>query len=228
MHFPHFSHPAAGISRLVLVRHGQTSGNADQLLHGRTDLPLNQVGVQQAQLAARRIRERFEIDAIVSSPLQRASATASIIGRTFGIQHEHDDDLQEMDFGDLEGISVNRFLADHPELAAKAFDPANRDLVWPNGESRTGFDRRVARAFTELSRRHNNHTVVVVSHGGVLGSLLAQVQGAPNDWQRLRLANCALSWIDVVADGTVVHMVNDCDHLDGLVSVIQATVESPG
>jgi len=220
-HFPHFTHPASGRSRLVLVRHGQTAGNADRLLHGRTDLPLNETGLLQAERAAARIRERFEIDAIVSSPLQRASTTTGIIGRSFGIKPVHDHKLQEIDFGDFEGITVGQFLAEHPELAAKAFDPTNKDLAWPNGESRTNFHRRVAKAFKGISRKYKNHTVAVVSHGGVLGSFLGQVRGAsPDDWQAYRLANCAISWIDIVPDGTFVHSVNDCDHLDGMISVV--------
>lgn len=220
-HFPHVTHPAGGRLRLVLVRHGQTAGNADRLLHGRTDHPLNDTGLLQAERAAARIHEGFEIDAIVSSPLRRASTTAEIIGRSFGIQHVYDDDLQEMDFGDFEGMSVEQFLADHPELAAKAFDPSDQDLAWPNGESRSGFHQRVAKAFTRLSRSYDHCTVVVVAHGGVLGSYLAQVQGgSPNDWQAYRLPNCAISWIEIVKDGTIVHAFNDCDHLDGLVSAI--------
>jgi len=220
-HFPQFAHPTAGLSRLVLVRHGQTDGNAARLLHGRTDLPLNETGLQQAERVAARIKERFEIDAIVSSPLLRASSTAAIIGRLFGIKYSLEESLQEMDFGDLEGISVERFLAGYPDLAAKAFDPANTDLAWPNGESRFDFHRRVARVFDTLLRNPDRHTIVVVAHNGVLGSFLAQVRGAsPDDWQAYRLANCAISWVDVDPNGTIVHAVNDCDHLDGLVSVI--------
>jgi broad specificity phosphatase PhoE len=212
---------------MVLVRHGQTAGNADRLLHGRTDHPLNETGILQAERAAVRIRERFEVDAIVSSPLKRASATASIIGKSFGLSQAHEDDLQEMDFGDFEGISVERFLAEHSELAAKAFDPSNQDLAWPNGESRAEFHQRVATTFRRLARTYDNQTVVVVSHGGVLGSLLAQVQGgSPNNWQGYRLANCAISWIEIVPNGTIVHAFNDCDHLDGLVSLIELPVES--
>jgi alpha-ribazole phosphatase len=221
--YPNFPHPASGMTRLVLVRHGQTSGNADGLLHGRTDLPLNEVGIQQAQRVASRIRELFEIDHIVSSPLQRASATAGIIGKAVEIEHSHDERLQEMDFGDFEGISVDVLLTEHPDLAAKAFDPENADLAWPNGESRSGFHTRVRGAFTRLAFEYDGKSVVVVSHGGVLGSFLAQVQGgSPDDWQTYRMANCSISSIEIVASGTIVHCVNDCDHLDGLVSMIAA------
>jgi broad specificity phosphatase PhoE len=224
--FSHFSHPNSGTSRMVLVRHGQTAANADQLMMGRTDHSLNELGLLQAERAASRIREQFEVDAIVSSPLKRASATASVIGRLFGLEHDVEDDLQEMDFGDFEGMSVERFLAEHLEFAVKAFDPSDNDLAWPNGESRSAFHRRVHVVFTHLSQKYESQTVVVVSHGGVLGSFLAQVQGrSPNDWQGYRLANCSISWVEIVPDGTIVHAFNDCDHLDGLISMLQVSPE---
>lgn len=222
--FPHFSHPTGGRTRLILVRHGQTAGNAQGLLHGHTDLALNDTGIRQAELVAEHILANFLIESVISSPLQRAISTAGLIAGKFGLTVDLHEGLLEMNFGDLEGISVQELLASYPDLAAKAFDPSNRDLQWPNGESRAGFHLRVMEAFAAITASYDQRTVAIVSHNGVLGSFLAQVRGqSPDNWQSYRLANCSVSMVDVDADGTEVHLVNASDHLEGLVSVILAS-----
>ncbi len=227
--FPHFRSHSSLTTQLYLVRHGQTTGNQERLLHGRTDSKLSDLGRTQAERVAERLASEPAIDRLLSSPLSRAGDTAAPIGKRHGIPTSIVDDLIEMDFGDLEGFTFDRVLAEFPDLARKALDPSDQTLVWPNGESRSGFHLRVRQTFQTLVNEHAGHRLAIVSHNGVLGSFLAQMQGdSPDNWMAFRIANCSLSSIEVTKEGTTVHFLNDVAHLGDLVTMITAdTLKAP-
>lgn len=203
------------ITRLVIVRHGQTAGNAGKLLHGWTDLPLDETGERQAQLVARRIANEIDAHAIVSSPLIRARATARAISNLTGLPVDERPDLREMHFGDLEGLPVERLQLDHPEIAALALDPHNLTLQWPNGDHLATFYQRSRDAFSLIAEQHQGRTVVVVAHGGVIGGYLRAIAGEPlNAWQTFGLRNCAVSIVEVAGGVSTMVVSNDCAHLD--------------
>jgi broad specificity phosphatase PhoE len=208
------AHPSGGETTLYLVRHGRTVGNALHQLHGATDMPLDTFGLRQAERIADRLALEVRADALLTSPLSRARTTAEVIGRRIGLTPEVVPGLIEMNFGDLEGLTLEQFATEFPDLAARALDVEDDDLAWPNGESRRQFHTRVRETFQVILRRFENHAVVVVAHGGVLGSLLAQVEGrSPNDWLAYQLANCGLTHVDFRAHHTVIQFMNDCVHL---------------
>ncbi len=144
---------------LVLVRHGETEWNRVGRVQGRTDIPLNSTGRAQAAATADRIRgTRF--DAVVASPLSRAAETARIIADGLGIGPvELVDDLVERNYGEAEGMT-------------------DRDLDARFGgrleatESRDDVVARVTPALLAVAERHPGQRVLVVSHGGVIGSLV--------------------------------------------------------
>ncbi|MEA2514088.1 MAG: hypothetical protein QOF33_1594 [Thermomicrobiales bacterium] len=211
------AHPTGGETTLYLVRHGRTNGNVLRQLHGATDLPLDPLGLRQAERIADRLAVEVQADALLTSPLSRALTTAEIIGRKMDLEPTIVPGLVEMDFGDLEGLTLEAVAEHYPELAARALDMSDEDLAWPNGESRRQFHIRVLETFQWILQTYANHAVIVVAHGGVLGSLLAQVEGrSPNDWRAYQLTNCGLTHIDFRAHHTVVHFTNDCLHLDQL------------
>jgi broad specificity phosphatase PhoE len=211
------THPYGGSTTLYLIRHGRTSGNQQRRLQGRTDIPLDELGFRQAALIAERLATQIRADALVASPLSRAVATATAISERMQLPIELHQDLVEMSFGDIEGLTLEEFATAHPELAALGADPENYDFGWPNGESRHQFHTRVKTTFESIMSTYRNHAVIVVAHGGVLGSLLAQMRGAsPNDWRANQLANCSFSHVDVLIDRTVIHAMNDASHLSSL------------
>lgn len=212
------SHPHGGETTLYLVRHGRTSGNVLKQLIGSTDLPLDDIGYRQAERIADRLAIGTRADVIVSSPLIRARTTAEIIGKRLGLEPVFASGLVEMDFGDLEGMTLDVVADRYPELAIQAMTIDDEDLAWPNGDTRAGFHQRVLTSFLDILQTYSNHAVIVVAHGGVLGSFLAQVEGDhPNNWQAYQLANCGLSHIDFRAQHTAVHFKNDCGHLEALI-----------
>src|SRR5262249_51759091 len=139
---------------ILLVRHGETDGNAARILQ-RPDIPLNERGRRQAeQLAGRLLAHGFVH--ILCSDLLRARMTAAPLARS-GIAIEQSPLLQERNFGDLRGIPY----------ADLAEDPLGPDFAPPNGEDWPTFHARVADAFAFMvsRRRGVNGTLVVVTHG---------------------------------------------------------------
>lgn len=147
---------------ILLVRHGETGGNASRVVQ-RPDVPLNERGLQQAaQLAERLIRHGFAH--VLCSDLLRAQMTAAPL-RAHGAAIEDTPLLQERNFGDLRGTP-------YAELTEDPFAPA---YVPPNGESVEVFHRRVAEAFALVCERRRalSGPLVVVTHGLVCRAMLA-------------------------------------------------------
>lgn len=149
---------------LVLVRHGETEWNRLQRVQGRTDIPLNDTGRQQARATALRLTgEHF--DAVVASPLSRAAETAQIIADGLRIGPvELVDDLVERHYGEAEGMTGMDIEARWGgRLEAQ--------------ESRVEVIDRVKPALLAIALRHPGQRVLVVSHGGVIGSLVRDATG---------------------------------------------------
>jgi broad specificity phosphatase PhoE len=147
---------------ILLVRHGETAGNASRILQ-RPGIPLNERGIRQAEQLARRLSEQGFAH-IICSDLLRARMTAEPIAACSGIGIEESPLLQERNFGDLRGMPYG-------ELSENPFGP---HFVPPNGEGWPAFRARVADAFGFLlsRRRSVNGTLVVVTHGLVCRALV--------------------------------------------------------
>jgi broad specificity phosphatase PhoE len=209
-------------TRIVIVRHGQTAANAAKLLHGWTDLRLDETGERQAELVARRIAGEIKADALFSSPLNRARQTAAAISNLTGLDVQVRPELREMHFGDLEGFTVERLQVEHPEIAAQTLDPHNTSLRWPNGDHIHDFYLRTAETFGAIAQAHRCKTVIVVAHGGVIGGYLRLVTGQPlNAWQSFGLRNCALSIVEISGGNHRVVVANDCLHLDADLAIYE-------
>lgn len=202
-------------TEFVLVRHGETQSNLEQLLHGRTDVPLTLRGEWQAQRVAHRVYEIGGASALYSSPLIRAHATALRISELIGIDPVLLADLTEYHFGDFEGYSFASVQASHPEIFMRAINPADIDFRFPNGESRREFNERVREAFDRLIEQHQGQRIVIVAHGGVIASAVAQLTGGnPNDWAKFLVKNCSVTHLELDGDA-VARMIcwNDAVHL---------------
>ena len=150
---------------LVLVRHGETEWNRLGRVQGLSDIPLNETGRRQAQEAGVRLRSEHW-DAIASSPLSRAAETAEIIGREVGVPApELVEALVERNYGEAEGLTGEEI-------------DRRWDGVLQARESREAVLERVVPALLALAERHPGQRVLVVSHGGVIGSLVRMA----TDW----------------------------------------------
>ncbi|MDI3339751.1 MAG: histidine phosphatase family protein [Sphaerobacter sp.] len=202
-------------TEIILVRHGETEANNHGVLHGRTDLPLTERGRLQAALVAERLASVPGVSALLTSPLQRALATAETIGRRLGLRPTVDHELRELDFGDFEGWTFQDIRERHPELFARLVDVHDLDAGFPNGETRRQFHSRVRRAFETLRQRYAASRVIVVAHNGVIASGLAQLlSGDPNKWDQFMVANCSITHLVFDDSGAVtLRCWNDVAHL---------------
>jgi probable phosphoglycerate mutase len=195
-----------------LLRHGQTEHTPERRYSGRNDLPLSRTGRAEAEAAAVRVGQ-LGIDVLVSSPIRRTRETAETVAAAVGVPVELDDDLVEMDFGDLEGLTLDEALAAHP-LATRRFT-SDVTVRAPGGESVADVSARVARARRRMLDRHAGRTVLVVSHVTPIKLLLAAGLDVGEEVvHRVFLEAASLSTVAWSSDGrTSVRLVNDTAHL---------------
>ncbi len=209
---------------LTLVRHGQTTGNVARLLSGVSDDPLTSFGRRQAVAMGKTLSGLIldgtlpAVHALYVSPLQRARHTAQAIAEPLGLTPIMRDDLQEIDFGVMEGLTQEEAIERFPDArVAFAQDFFTMEYAFPGGESRRGFHQRSTGAIADIVVRHPGEHIIVVAHGGVLGIALAHyLTGASERWRDYVLANCSISRLTVREDGVTLHIVNDVAHLADL------------
>jgi probable phosphoglycerate mutase len=181
---------------------------------GRSDVPLTDVGVDQATAAAKRLAPA-DIGVIVSSPLQRATRTAQEVAEVTGAPVVIDEGFRETDFGAWEGLTFAEVRQRWPaEMTAWLADPA---VPPPGGESFADVSARVTEARDRVLARHRQQTILIVSHVTPIKTLVAAALLAPPAaLYRMHLDVAALSEIDWYADGpAVLRSFNDTGHLIG-------------
>lgn len=194
------------ITRIGLVRHGETDWNVEGRLQGWTDIPLNATGHAQAQALARQLAQHHlgpqasagRIDRLISSPLQRAHATARHLGEALGLPVQTDARLRERQLGALQGITREEVQRLHPAVHSRLL--ARRpDHQAPGAEPYPTLVARVSEALSDWAGRHPGETLLLVAHGGVLDAAHRWVQGiAPETPREHALPNTVLQWYAVV------------------------------
>lgn len=146
---------------LYLVRHGETDWNRARRIQGRTDVPLNATGREQARLTGTLLTRR-PIDRVIASPLSRARETAEIIASELGLPApELRDAFVERDYGEAEGLSFHEIDRRFPEGTSV-----------PGRETREEVAARVLPALLAVALDHPGESIVVVSHGGAIRAAL--------------------------------------------------------
>ena len=160
---------------LILLRHGESIGNAQGILQGQSDYDLSVIGRQQAQrLAARWVAEKVNFDWIISSPLSRARETAEIISAALHSPIEYDTDWKERDFGTSSGQLLDEVIPDL--LRDQLLDPSLP--AGEHGESQWDFYRRAERVVSGILTRPPGR-YLVVAHGGIINQALHALLGLP-------------------------------------------------
>jgi broad specificity phosphatase PhoE len=174
--------------KLFLVRHGETHWNKDGLVQGGdSDIELNDTGLEQAGRLAAFLKNE-PIAAILSSPLQRAVATAEVIASQHGLSVEIDQGLKELKVGDLEGISISNLRTTFSRFLLKWWQDGEA-IKLPNGESLVDLQQRAWKVIEGLLERQENGAefsrdgaAVVVSHYFVTLAIILKALDLPLDY----------------------------------------------
>lgn len=172
------------ITRVLVIRHGETAWNRVSRIQGHTDIPLNDKGRWQADRLGAALADE-PLTAVYSSDLQRAHETAEALARACGVAVRPDAQLRERHFGEMEGLTHDEIAARWPEGARRwrARDP---EFGPPGGETLQDFYARCIAAASRLATAHAGQTIALVAHGGVLDCFYRAANGlslsVPRSW----------------------------------------------
>lgn len=203
-------------TRVLLIRHGQSQGNAERRFGGHTQTPLSALGQRQAEATAR-VLSVEPITAIYASDLPRAVETAAPLTRLLNLEITETDAFRERSVGHMEGLTFEEAAQKFPEEYAALL---RRDFehVLLGGESYRQLLDRAAQALDRAIAENAGGTVAVFSHTGTIGILALHLMGAL-DVPTLRpvwidTANCGIARIQLRADNFVrINALNDTRHL---------------
>ncbi|MEO7369615.1 MAG: MSMEG_4193 family putative phosphomutase [Ilumatobacteraceae bacterium] len=190
----------------LLVRHGLTP-TTGKILPGRAPgLHLAEAGHAQAEAAAQRVAALGRVDAVYSSPLERARETAAPIAKARALKVQVDKGLLECDFGDWTGSELKNLMK-LPEWNTVLRAPST--FRFPNGESFTEMQARMVSTLDRLRAKHEGGVVVCVSHADTVKAAVAHAMGTHIDlFQRIVISPCSITAIAYSAGGPVVLTVN--------------------
>lgn len=200
--------------RCYLVRHAQTQWNFENRIQGQSDQPLSTLGCEQAARAAGYFSGR-PVQAVYTSHLLRSRQTADAIARVTGVTPTVVPGLAEIDLGSWEGLTPEEVDARYGG-AYQVWQAAPARVRIPDGEAVKVFHARVRRTFAQIAAGHREGEIIIVSHGGVIASWLADWVGAEYDQllHRLVLDNAGISGVDCRTAPPSVLWVNAVEHLN--------------
>lgn len=205
------------MTSFILIRHGQTQWNRFERFRGRVDIDLDETGVRQAEAAAEKVAN-WGVKAIYSSPLKRAMRTAEIISQRLHLPVEPLEGIIDMHFGEWQGLPIGEVRQRYPELFDLwRFSPHR--LKVPQGETLEEVRSRVVACIDEVAAKHDQETVVLVTHRVVCKVLICHLLGLDNShfWQIAQDAT-AINLFEVWQGRFTVRLLNDTCHLRNLKS----------
>jgi broad specificity phosphatase PhoE len=204
-----------GMTNIYLVRHGQTAWNKEEIFRGRTDVPLNEMGLREASLAAEYFRGT-EIQAIYSSPLSRAWQTAGKIAEVVRREVVSLDGINDMSFGAWEGQPLRDVQKNDSERYSQWRDAPHLVKI-PGGETLDEVRLRAMTALEEVIRSHAGASIVLVSHRVINKVLICGILGLDNShfWQ-IGQDTTAINLIQTRRGKYILSLLNEACHLKPL------------
>jgi broad specificity phosphatase PhoE len=193
--------------KITWIRHGQSTWNAEGIWQGHTDVPLSELGKEQAKALNPRLESR-QFDAVYSSDLLRCQETCRLAMPD--TEMVVDQRIREINFGIYEGKSKDTLTPEEAEAVQRWWvDPYNEKLK--GGESMACLDERVAGFLTELPEECE---VAIFTHGGVIRNAIWQIVGIPDKgaWS-VQIDNTSVTVLEYTSRRTLVHRINDSAHL---------------
>jgi len=178
--------------RLLLVRHGQTDWNEEDRFQGQSNIPLNDIGILQAQALSARLADE-KIHRVFVSDLSRARQTANIIAERHHCTMIILPELREMFFGEWEGLTYAQIQKEYPEILEK-WQSDTLKVAPPGGENLQVFAQRIQKFVQNIQMSHAKDTVLMVAHGGTLQVFLClALKLSPAMYWQFRISTGSLS-----------------------------------
>lgn len=193
------------MSRLILIRHCEPEEGTRGRIYGTLDVGLSAQGRIRAVELVDRL-DGVDVDGIWTSPRLRARETAEPLAAARGLRLSEDDDLRELDFGELEGRTFDEIAETEPELYKTWMDTPTK-VRFPGGECYADLKTRSVRALERAAAK--NESVVVVTHGGVVRAALAEWLRIPAEAVfRLDQRYGGITVVDLIDGYPLVRLVN--------------------
>lgn len=163
--------------KILLLRHGELDTGGHKVYVGQANVPLNATGVSRAHTWGK-VMQNFGVGTIISSDLKRCAETAQIIAAKLKLGVELNKNWREISFGEWDGRDFEEIKQEYPDMVAER----HADFLHmrpPGGENFLDLQERVIRAFEALLQRESDGRILVVTHAGVMRTLLAYLMGLP-------------------------------------------------
>jgi len=201
------------MSKLFLVRHGDTKLNSAERFWGQTDVELSAAGMGQAERLCDRLATQ-KIDVIYTSTLSRALVTAKIIASNHPSDIITCAELREINFGKFEGLTFKEISQLYPE-ATKLWSNWSLTLKFPEGEGVDELNTRVSKFLDRLQKHTPEETILIVAHSAPLRLLICHLLGIDlRHWRQFRLDLASLSIMETYPQGAILNLLNDVSHLE--------------
>jgi broad specificity phosphatase PhoE len=199
---------------LILVRHGETEWNVGEIFRGRIDIDLNETGEKQAELLSEYL-SGLKIEAVYSSPLKRALNTAQAIARHHHVEVQIRDGLNDLDFGQWQGLSLREVSEKYKELYAEWANHPERVRL-PGGQTLGQVKERAIKVVDEVTAKYEG-AAVLVSHRVVNKVLICALLGLDDShFWNIRLDTCGLTTFSYENGRFVLTRHNDTSFLKPL------------
>jgi probable phosphoglycerate mutase len=223
--------PPPGACEMLVVRHGEsepmTEGQPLPLRDGHGDPALAVEGHEQAERIGERLASSGErIAALYVTTLQRTHQTAAPLAAKLGLEPQVEADLREVFLGDWEGGELRRRMVDGDPIALAMSAQGRWDVI-PGAESETALRARVRAGIERIAAAHPDELVVVVVHGGVIGTILNLATGS-SGFAFTGADNGSISHIVVTPDRWIIRCYNDTTHLRERFSTIDEPPPATG
>lgn len=212
------------MTKIYLVRHGQSDGNDKQIFLGRIDNGLSELGKLQAESVGEYLSSK-NISRVYSSSLQRAMLTALPLARRIGVEVIANDGIREIDAGKWQGCTYDEISQKFPD-SHKIWISDIGNAVCDGGECIAELQKRALKAFGEICKQNDNREIAVVSHGACIRSMMTHFYGKTlSEMKNIPwMMNAAVTVINFDNGKYEVEDFNYIGHLDGLVSKFPSNV----
>jgi len=203
------------MTKVYLVRHGQTEWNKKLTFRGKIDIPLNEMGHREAEAISEALKDK-NIEVIYTSPLRRSIETTEPIAKLFHLEIVPIEGLIDISYGDWEGLTFNEVKKRYSDQYKKW--EKRPDLVkFPNGETLNEVRDRSFRAFKNIVKENPGKSILIIPHRVINKVLICSILGLSNShfWEIKQDTGC-INLIEYSNERFTLSLMNDTCHLKGI------------